>query len=137
MDFIVNDVLGGELVPILLGIAPETAETAHRLFKKYGIVSHVFCDKVPLSMRLSLCMKFHCVPHTSGEQLMLRALLDFADQLGNADVILYLIPCTEAYANAAWLHREQLERRFVIASKREMLLTCFGEDKPPFKEVKK
>lgn len=137
MDFIVNEILSGELVPILLGIAPETAETAHRMFKKYGIVSHVFCDKVPLPMRLSLCMKFHIVPHTEGEQLMLHALSDFADQLENADVILYLIPCTEAYVNVTWLHRERLERRFVLADKREMHRIWFGEDAPQIKEVKK
>jgi len=137
MDFIVNDVLGGELVPILLGISPETSEAAHRTFKKYGVVSHVFCDKIPFSMHFSLCMKFHVIPHTEGEQLMLRALLDFADQLENADLILYLTPCTEAYANLIWLHKEQLERRFVLADKQEMLRTWFGESKQKSKEVKK
>ncbi len=137
MDFIVNDTISGELVPILLGVSPETSETAHRMFRQYGIVSHVFCDKIPLSMRLSLCMKFHLVPHTAGEQLMLHALSDFANQLENADVILYLIPCTEAFTNLIWLHKEQLERRFVIANKREMLRIWFGEDKPQIKEVQK
>ncbi|MBR3894641.1 MAG: hypothetical protein IKJ35_05780 [Clostridia bacterium] len=137
MDFIVNDVLSGELVPILLGISPETSETAHRMFRKYGIVSHVFCDKIPFALHFSLCMKFHVVPHTEGEQLMLRALSDFADQLENADLILYLTPCTEAYANLTWLHREQLERRFVLADKQEMLRVWFGESNSRSKEGKK
>lgn len=128
MDFIMTDVLSGELVPVLLGLSVEANETAHRMYRKYGVVSHVFCDKIPLPMRLTLCMKYHIIRHTSGEMLMIRALTDFAEQLGNADVILYLIPCTESYANMVWSHRDELERRFVIADKPEMLRVWFGED---------
>lgn len=128
MEYIINDILSGEIVPILLGISPEANETAHRMYRKHGVISHVFCDRVPFAMRLSLCMKYHTVPHTSDERLMLHALLDFADQLGNADLILYLIPCTESYANMIWHNRDLLERRFVIADKQEMQRVWFGEN---------
>ena len=94
MDYIVKDVLSGELIPVLLGISLEVSETAHRMYRKYGVVSHVFCDKVPFAMRFSLCMKFHIIPRTSNQRLLLQALNDFAVQLGNAEVILYLIPGT-------------------------------------------
>ena len=137
MDAITEDLLAGDLVPVLLGYCHETAEAARRIYKTHRVVSHVFCPPVPLPLRLSLCMKFHTVPHTAGEQLMLNALSDFADQLENADVILYLIPCTAAYANLTWLHKEQLERRFVLADKREMYRIWFGEDAPQIQEVKK
>ena len=43
MDFIVKDILSGELVPVLLGVSPEAMQTARRLFRKYGVVSHLFC----------------------------------------------------------------------------------------------
>ena len=122
-----QDVLSGEIVPILLGLSFEATETARRMHRKYNVVSHVFCDKIPPIMRLSLCMKFHTVPHTSDERLMLHALLDFADQLGNADLILYLIPCTEAYANMIWHNKDLLERRFVLADRKEMMRVWFGE----------
>lgn len=128
MDFIMKDILSGEIVPILLGLSLETGETAHRMYRKYGVVSHVFCDKIPFPMRLTLCMKFHTVPHTADERLMLHALLDFAGQLENADVILYLIPCTESYANMIWHNRDLLERRFVIANREEMMRVWFGEE---------
>ena len=120
MDFIMADVLSGELVPVLLGLSPEANETAHRMYRKYGVVSHVFCDKIPLPMRLTLCMKYHVIHHTKDEMLMLHALDDFAGQLSNADVILYLIPCTEGYANMVWQNRDELERRFVIADTDEI-----------------
>ena len=128
MDFIEDEVLCGELIPVLLGTSPEALETARRFFKKYGTVSHVFCNRVPLSVHLSLCIKYHSVRHSAGEELMLTALKDFANQLGHADVILYLIPCTEGYANLVWHNRELLERYFVIADKKEMERVWFGEE---------
>lgn len=130
MDFIMADVLSGELVPVLLGISPEVSETAHRMYRQYGVVSHVFCDKIPLAMRLSLCMKFHVIRRTTDQRLLIQALNDFAEQLGNADVILYLIPCTEEYAGMVWRESEALESRFVIADKAEMYRVWFGEEMP-------
>ncbi len=128
MDFIMTDVLSGELVPVILGMSPEANETARRMYRKYGVVSHIFCDRIPISMRLSLCMKFHVIHHSEhNDRLMLDALADYAKQLGNADIILYLIPCTERYASMIWENRDELERRYVIADKPEMERVWFGE----------
>ena len=128
MDFIVTDILSGELVPVLLGYSAEANETAQRMYRKYGVISHVFCDRKTLTMRLSLCMKPHTVKHTANEMLMMQALIDFADQLGNKEVILYLIPCTEEYARMVWEQRDTLERRYVLADKQEMERVWFGND---------
>ena len=49
------------------------------------------------------------------EELMLRALLDFSNQIGNGDTILYLVPCTREYLKMIKQNRELLESRFVIA----------------------
>lgn len=130
-----NDVLSGAIVPVLLGMTAEASETAHRLYRRHGVMSHVFCDKIPLTSRLSLCMKFHRIPTTAGDALMLQALSDFADQLGNADLILYLIPCNEHYTKLVWDHAENLERRFVIADRDEMDRVWFGAESAPLVEV--
>ena len=135
MEYIMNDVLSGAIVPVLLGVTPEASDTAHRMYRRHGVMSHVFCDRIPLVSRLSLCMKFHRVPETAGEQLLLQALADFADQLGNADLILYLIPCNEHYTKLVWDHVEELERRFVIADRAEMDRVWFGAQSAPLKEV--
>ena len=135
MEYIMNDVLSGAIVPVLLGMSTEASETAHRMYRRHGVMSHVFCDKIPIAMRLSLCMKFHRIPKTDGEQLMLQALTDFADQLGNADLILYLIPCNEHYTKIVWDHTEELERRFVIADRDEMDRVWFGAQSAPLEEV--
>lgn len=135
MEYIMNDVLSGAIVPVLLGITTEASETAHRMYRRHGVLSHVFCDRIPLPSRLSLCMKFHRIPETAGEQLMLQALTDFADQLGNADLILYLIPCNEHYTKLVWDHAEELERRFVIADRNEMERVWFGAESAPLAEV--
>ena len=128
MDFIKEDVLCGELVPVLLGTSLEALQTARRYFKKYGIVSHIFCDRPPLSLRFSLCAKYHTIRHHAGDQLMVTALKDFAKQLGNADLILYLIPCTVDYANFVWRNHGELEKYFVIAKQPERDLVWYGED---------
>ena len=135
MEYIMNDVLSGAIVPVLLGVTHEASETAHRMYRRHGVMSHVFCDRIPLASRLSLCMKFHRIPQTAGEQLLLQALADFADQLGNADLILYLIPCNEHYTKLVWDHTEELERRFVIADRAEMDRVWFGAESAPLKEV--
>ena len=54
MDYIVKDTLAGEIIPVLLGVSTEVNETAHRMYREYGVVSHVFCEKIPLPMRLSM-----------------------------------------------------------------------------------
>lgn len=124
MDFIVKDILSGELVPVLLGISPEAMQTARRFFRKYGVVSHLFCERIPLCMRLTYCVKFHQIRHS---RLMMTALKDFAVQLGHADIILYLIPCTVDYSNFVWQNRSELERHYVVASKQEMDKVWLGK----------
>ena len=127
MDFIKNDVLSGELVPILLGHSKEATETARRFFRSFGTVSHLFCERITLSMRLTTCIKFHVVSHGSGDSLLLNALRDYANQLGNADLILYLIPCTVDDASFIWRNRAELERYFVIADRPEMDRVWYGD----------
>ena len=128
MDFIEDEILGGELVPVLLGTSVEAMQTARRFFQKFGTVSHVFSDRVPLTARLSFCMKYHVIRHRGGDTLMLTALRDYACQLENADVILYLLPCTVDYANFVWRNREALEPYFVIADQPEMQRVWYGEE---------
>ena len=128
MDFVEDGKLDAELVPVLLGISPEAMQTAKRFFKKYSTISHVFSDNIPLSARLSFCVKYHPIHHSAGDLLMLTALKDFAKQLGNADLILYLIPCTVDYSNFIWRNREFLESYFVIAGQPEMERVWYGEN---------
>lgn len=127
MDFITEDLLSGDLIPVLLGYSPEAVETARRMYHSHNVISHVFCENVPLPLRISLCMKFHLVTHTSGDRLMLEALSDFVALYEKTDALLYLIPCTEAYANLVWRNRTQLESQFMIADKPEMYRVWFGE----------
>ena len=120
-----EELLSGNLVPVLLGLTAETVQLAQRLFRRYNVISHVFCDRVPLPMRLSLCMKYHEVHRTRDEALMLRALEDFADQLAGSDALLYLVSGTENYTNLVWQHREQLERAYLIATAEELPAVWF------------
>lgn len=137
MEYIGKEILSGELIPVLLGISREADETAKRMFRQYNVISHVFCERASFPRRIfSLCMKYHPVRHTAGDRLMVTALEDFAVQHATADVILYLIPCTEEYVNLVWHHRATLEAHYVIASPEEIRRVWFGNDlkKSPRKE---
>ncbi len=127
---------GERIVPVFLGYTRDSGELARQIYRKYRVLSHVFCEPVSASRRLSLWlyMKFHTVPHTEGDQLMLRALTDFAAQLEGADVLLYLIPCTEAYAGMVWNHSGELESRFLIAEPWELEQEYLDEALPGQKE---
>ena len=116
MEELTKNASRGDLIPVLLGLSQKTLENAKYLYQRCDAVSHVFCSMVPLPLRLSVCMRFHRVGHTKGEELMLRALLDFSEQIGNQDTNLYLIPCTQEYAKLIKQHRKLLEGRFLIAA---------------------
>ena len=120
MEDIAKNIAPQELVPVLLGFSKKTYEAARRLFKKHGVVSHVFCPPVPFPFRFSLYIKFHFVGNTQDESLMACALTDFAKQIGNKDVILYLIPCAKGYTAMIKRERAQLEHYYVFANKAEL-----------------
>ena len=61
MQFIESEILAGELVPVLLGQSVETNETAKRIFRRYRLISHVFCEKKPRVFGLTFCTKFHII----------------------------------------------------------------------------
>ena len=114
MEELTKNASRGDLIPVLLGLSQKTLESAKLLRQRCDAVSHVFCTLVPFPLKFSFYMRFHRVGHTKGETLMLRALLDFSEQIGNQDTILYLIPCTREYAAMIQRNRKLLESRFVI-----------------------
>ena len=116
MDFLSNNIRSGDLAPVLLGYSATADKIAHRLFHRYRLISHVFCERMPFRKRFSLSMKFHIIHGFSYDELLLSALEDFADTVRNTDVILCLIPATERAASLVDRHRERLESRYVIAS---------------------
>ena len=115
MQFLKEEALSGTLVPVLLGASRKAMNSAKRFYLQYGVISHLFCGRIPLYYYPVPFFKFHRVRATREETLLLQALLDFAKQLGNADLVLYLVPCTELYARFLSLHKAELEGAFVLA----------------------
>ncbi|MBQ8433053.1 MAG: hypothetical protein IJX28_09245 [Clostridia bacterium] len=128
MREILKNASGGECIPVLLGASMKTYETAQDLYRRHGSVSHVFCDRIPLPFRFSICMRVHRICHTRGQRLLLQALLDFAEQLGNADVILLLIPCTEEYDLLLSKYASQLESRYVLCDSATRVMSSTGAE---------
>lgn len=118
-DFTKN-MITGDLIPVFLGITAKSIGIARLIFRAHGTTSHIFCDRVPLMLRLSWFLKFHTAGHTRNEELMVQALIDFANQLDNKDAVLYLIPSTKDYIKAVAEHRPLLESRYVLATKKDL-----------------
>ena len=115
MQSLREEALSGSLVPVLLGASKKALQSANRFHEQYGVLSHLFGSRIPFYYYLLPIFKFHRVRPTREETLLLQALLDFAKQLGNADLVLYLIPCTEAYTGFVSAHKAELEGAFVLA----------------------
>ncbi len=128
MDEITKNAERGDLIPVLLGLSQRTLDTAKLLYKRCDSISHVFCKSVPFPFRFSIYMRFHLVKSTANERLMLQALLDFSEQIGNRDTILYLVPCSREYAELIRQNRACLESRFVIAESPRA--SCGSPSKP-------
>ncbi len=126
MEEITKNISPKELVPVLLGYGAATREAAYRLFRKHAVISHVFSPPLPFPLRFSPFMKFHMVGKTSNEELMFRALCDFAEQLGNRDLILYLIPCTNGYLPMLKKYKSQLERYYIFADQHQCSLLFYN-----------
>lgn len=115
MDLFRLESLAGALQPVFVGISTESVETARKLHRSHGVISHVFCRKVSLPLRLSVCMKFHVIPATAKSRLLLQALQDFAERSADSDTLLCLIPASAQYAAFLRRHSDLLERHFVLA----------------------
>ncbi|MBQ1963662.1 MAG: hypothetical protein II369_06045 [Clostridia bacterium] len=115
MDLLKAESLAGTLQPVFVGISAESVETARKLHRSHGVISHVFCRRVSLPLRLSVCMRFHVIPEVAKGRLLLQSLQDFAERTENADTLLCLIPASAQYAAFLRRHRDALERHFVLA----------------------
>ena len=110
--------LSGGLVPVLLGDDAHTRDVARDLHRRYGVLSHVFCHKPSMILRLSIYVKLHTVRATQSEALLIHALLDFARQLDHADRILCLIPCSSYYEELLQANQRELEAYFVLTERK-------------------
>ncbi len=121
MDANEGNLFWKEAAPILLGYSQRTREIAKRFFGSNRVISHVFCERIPLLHRFSLIMKFHTIHGFSRDELLLIALEDFADSVRNTETVLYLIPTTQKTARFVRRHRDRLETRYMIASESAQL----------------
>ena len=116
MDFLTTELRAGELAPILLGDSAYTKAVSRQFFNRYGLISHIFCGRVPFLRRFCLTAKYHRVSGFDQDELLWIALKDFAAGVQNKDVVLFLIPGTEKALQFVKQNREKLESFFVLSS---------------------
>ena len=116
MQFLKEEALSGSLVPVLVGASKQALQSARSFYLQYGVLSHLFGDRIPLFYHLLPFVKAHKVRATKDDALLLQALLDFAKQLDGADRVLCLFPCTKSYLRFVSIHKAELEGAFVLSS---------------------
>ena len=121
MDYLANELRAGELAPVLLGNSGHSKAVSRQFFYRYGMISHIFCNRVSFFGRFfSLTAKYHPVNGFEKDELLLIALKDFAKSVQNRDIVLFLIPGTEKAKQFIRRNREQLEADFVLADARAL-----------------
>lgn len=121
MNYISAELDAGEFSPIVIGNSGYARSISRRFFNRYGIFSHIFCERSTFLKRLSITSKFHQVDGFDREELLLIALEDFANSVQDRDIILYLIPGTSKAAHFIRRNRAKLESYFLVASPETML----------------
>ncbi len=72
--------LSPQFAPVILGSGPQNARIALRLFRQYGLVSHMIAPRISLFCRLTPWLICHTLT-VSATELIVHALLDLAAEI--------------------------------------------------------
>ena len=100
------------LVPVLLGDGAKPLKIARRLYRRYRVLSHLYCTRPRLGTYFCGCVRVVRVPAFLQGELLCNDLLAFAAEY--PDLLFCLIPCTEAYEHFCAAHRAELESYYLI-----------------------
>ena len=109
-----DEQLNRVLVPVLLGDGAKPLKIARRLYRRYRVLSHVYCTRPSLGAYFCGCVRVVRVPTFLQGDLLCNDLLAFAAEY--PDLLFCLIPCTDAYEHFCAAHAAKLEAYYVIAT---------------------
>ena len=100
------------MVPVILGDSPQATAIARRLYRRLGVVSHVYCARPSIFTYLLSYVRVVRTPDYLQGELLLEDLRIFSEEY--PDLLFCLIPCTDAYKAFCMAHAERLEPYYVI-----------------------
>ena len=104
--------LGRVMVPVLLGDSAQAKGIAHRLYRRFGVISHIYCAHPSLFTYLLSCARVVRTPDYLQGELLLEDLCTFAREY--PDLLFCLIPCSDQYRAFCLAHARELEPYYVI-----------------------
>lgn len=107
-----NEQLERVMVPVILGNNTEALTTARRLYRRYGVLSHLYCTRPSWFAYLLSYVRVVRTPDYLQGDLLLEDLCSFAREY--PDLLFCLIPCTEQYRAFCMAHAAELEPYYVI-----------------------
>lgn len=106
------------MVPVLLGSNTQALTTARRLYRRYGVISHVYCAHPRWYTYLLSYIRVVRAPDYMQGELLLQDLCTFAMEY--PDLLFCLIPCTEQYKSFCMAHTPGLEPYYVIVEPEQL-----------------
>ncbi len=101
------------MLPVLLGSNATSRTVAHRLYKKYSMISYIFDTSRSADTLFSVYMRFHKIKPTCFCDFLIMELIDFSTKMN--DYTLVLIPCTKEYEELVSENAASLEQSFIIS----------------------
>lgn len=100
------------MVPVLLGDGAQAKSIARRLYRRFGVISHIYCARPSLFTYLLSYVRVVRTPDYLQGELLLEDLCTFAREY--PDLLFCLIPCTDAHKAFCLAHAASLEPYYVI-----------------------
>ncbi len=106
------------LVPVLLGDGGQTLKIARKLYRRYGVLSHIYCSRPPLSAHFCACVRIVRTPPYLQGELLCTDLCAFAEEY--PELLFCLIPCTEDHKVFCIAHADQLEPYYIMVQPEQL-----------------
>ena len=113
------------MVPVMLGDGPQATAIARKLYRRFGVVSHVYCAHPSIFTYLLSYVRVVRTPDYLQGELLLEDLRIFAGEY--PDLLFCLIPCSDRYRAFCLAHAKELESYYVILQPEQL-----GRDALPY-----
>jgi predicted ATP-grasp superfamily ATP-dependent carboligase len=100
------------MVPVMLGSSAQTLSIARKLYRKYGVISHMYSTHPAWYTYLLSFVRVVRLPVYMQGELLFEDLRSFSEQY--PDLLFCLIPCTQEYKAFCMAHAVRLESYYVI-----------------------
>lgn len=107
------------LVPVLLGDNATSHAAARKLYRRFGVISHIYCDRPSWFTYFLSYVRVVRTPDYMQGPLLSEDLCAFAREY--PDLLFCLIPCTEQYRAFCMANATLLEPYYVITEAEQLM----------------